>query len=127
MAFGNNVNIVGNLTRDPELKFLDSGSAVTNFGVAVNRKYKKDGQEVEEVCFIDCVAWQSLAENVCASLKKGDRVLVSGRLDQRSWETTAGDKRTKVELSADEVSPSLRWAECKVKKTSGSTSAQEPF
>ena len=114
MAFGNNVQIVGNVTRDPELRYTPSGASVTNFSVAWNRRYERNGQQVEDVNFFDVVCWGTLADNVAASITKGVRVIVEGRLDQRSWETPQGEKRSKVEITADEVSPSLRWASVEV-------------
>ena len=114
MAFGNNVQIVGNVTRDPELRYTPSGASVTNFSIAWNRRYERNGQQVEEVNFFDIVCWGTLADNVAASVTKGVRVIVEGRLDQRSWETPQGEKRSKVEITADEVSPSLRWASVEV-------------
>jgi len=114
MAFGNTVNIVGNVTRDPELRYTPSGASVTNFSVAWNRRYERNGQQVEEVSFFDVVCWGSLADNVAASLTKGNRVMVTGRLDQRSWETPQGDKRSKIEITADDVAPSLRWASVEI-------------
>jgi single-strand DNA-binding protein len=117
MAFDNTVTIVGNVTRDPELRYLTSGVALAQFGVAVNRRYKRgDGEQVEETSFFDVVCWRELADNVSESLSKGDRVIVYGRLEQRSWETDGGDKRSKVEIIADEVAPSLRWATARVEK-----------
>lgn len=118
MALGNTVNIVGNVTRDPELRFTPSGQAVANFGVAVNRRWQnRQTQEWEEaVSFFDVTCWGQLAENVAESVQKGTRVVVDGRLDQRSWETEQGDKRSKVEIVADEVAPSLRWATASITK-----------
>lgn len=112
MAPGNTVNIVGNVTRDPELRFTPSGQAVANFGVAVNRRWQnRQTQEWEEqVSFFNVVCWREQAENVCESVGKGVRVVVTGRLEQRSWETDNGDKRSTVEIVADEIGPSLRWA-----------------
>lgn len=108
MAFDNTVTIVGNLTRDPELRFTPSGAAVANFGVAWNLK-GRDGQE-DKVSYFDVTCWRQLAENVSDSLTKGSRVVVYGRLDQRSWENQDGDRRSKVEIIADDVAPSLKWA-----------------
>lgn len=108
MAFDNTVTIVGNLTRDPELRFTPGGAAVANFGVAWNQK-GRDGQE-DKVSYFDVTCWRQLAENVSDSLTKGSRVVVYGRLDQRSWQTQEGDKRSKVEIVADDVAPSLKWA-----------------
>lgn len=116
MAQGNTVELTGNLTRDPELRFTPSGAAVANFGLAVNRRWRNQqtNEWDEQVSFFDVVCWRELAENVAESLTKGSRVMVSGRLDQRSWETQDGDKRSKVEVVADEVGPSLRWATAQV-------------
>lgn len=118
MSAGNNVTIVGTLTRDPELRFTPSGQGVASFGLAVNRRWQnKQTNEWEETAsFFDVVAWGTLGENVAESLTKGARVVVTGRLDQRSWETDSGDKRSKVEIVADEIGPSLRWATAEVSK-----------
>ncbi len=110
MAFGNTVNIVGNVTRDPELRYTPNGASVTNFSVAWNRRYERNGQQVEEVSYFDVTCWGTLADNVAASLTKGTRVMVTGQLEQRSWDTPDGQKRSKVEIKADDVAPSLRWA-----------------
>lgn len=118
MANGNNVELVGNLTRDPELRFTPSGQQVAQFGLAVNRRWRnrQTNEWEEQVSFFDVVCWSDLAENVCESLTKGTRVMVTGRLDQRSWTTEQGDKRSKVEVVADEIGPSLRWATADVTK-----------
>lgn len=108
MAFDNTITIVGNLTRDPELRYTPGGAAVANFGVAWNLK-GRDGQE-DKVSYFDVTCWRQLAENVSDSLTKGSRVVVYGRLDQRSWENQDGDRRSKVEIVADDVAPSLKWA-----------------
>jgi single-strand DNA-binding protein len=115
----NTVTVAGNVTRDPELKFTPSGQAHCSFGLAVNRRWQnKQTQEWEEATsFFDVVCWRELSENVAQSVSKGTRVLVTGRLDQRSWENDDGDKRSKVEIAADEVAPSLRWATADVKRT----------
>lgn len=105
------ITIVGNLTREPELRFTPSGIAVANFSVAVN---KKKGEE-ETVSFFDCQAWREQAENV-SELPKGCRVIVTGTPEQRSWENAEGEKRSKFELNAWEVGPSLRWATAVVTK-----------
>lgn len=122
MATGNNLTVVGNLTRAPELRFTPSGQATTSFGVAVNRRWqnRQTQQWDEATSFFDVVTWGQLAENVAESLEKGCRVVVTGRLDQRSWETDGGDKRSKVEIVADEVAPSLRWATVEVTKAARS-------
>jgi single-strand DNA-binding protein len=115
---GNNVTIVGNVTRDPELRFTPSGQANARIGVAVNRKWqdRNSGEWQEATSFFDVICWRDLAENVSDSIKKGTRVIVTGRLEQRSWEQE-GNKRYVVEIIADEVAPSLRWATAKVEKT----------
>lgn len=108
----------GNLTRDPELRFLPSGKPVCDFSVAVNRRWKDQaGEQQEEVSFFDCTAWDELGENVAHCLAKGDRVLVSARIRQRSWEAEDGTKRSKVEFTVDCVGPSLRWATTQITKT----------
>jgi len=122
MASENQLTIVGNLTDDPELRYTPNGAAVCKFRVAVNRRYKdetgqwKDG----DTSYFSVNAWRSLAENVAESLTRGTRVVVSGRLQQRSWETQEGDKRTVIEIEADEIAPSLRWATAKVERQSRS-------
>ena len=112
----NTVTLVGNVTRDPELRYTPSGQAVATFGLAVNRRWQnRQTQDWEEqVSFFDIKCWAQMAENVGESVQKGTRVLVSGRLEQRAWETDNGDKRSKVEVVADEIAPSLRWATAEV-------------
>jgi single-strand DNA-binding protein len=114
----NSVTIVGNITRDPELRFTPSGQATASFGVAVNRSWQdRSSQEwKEQTSFFDVVCWRELAENAAQSLTRGTRVVVTGRLEQRSWETQDGDKRSKIEIVADDVAPSLRWASAQVTK-----------
>jgi len=115
---GNSITIVGNITRDPELRFTPSGQANARLGVAVNRRWqdKGSGEWNEATSFFDVICWRELAENVSESLKRGTRVIVTGRLEQRTWEQE-GNKRSVVEIIADEVAPSLRWATAKVEKT----------
>lgn len=119
MAGDTVITVIGNLTSDPELRFTPSGQATASFGVAVNRRWQnRQTQEWEEATsFFDVVCWRDLADNVSESLTKGARVIVSGRLEQRSWEGQDGEKRSKVEIIADEVGPSLRWATAQVTKT----------
>ena len=107
-----NVTLIGNVTRDPELRYTPSGQAVAKFGLAVNRVWtdRQTNERKEAVSFFDIVAWREMAENVGESLQKGSRIIVSGRLEQRSWETPEGDRRSAVEVVADEIGPSLRWA-----------------
>jgi single-strand DNA-binding protein len=114
----NTVTVIGNLTRDPELRFTPSGQAVASFGLAVNRRWqdRSSGEWNEQTSFFDVKCWSQMAENVGESLSRGARVVVSGRLEQRSWETEQGDRRSKVEIVADEVAPSLRWATVEIKK-----------
>jgi single-strand DNA-binding protein len=117
MTTSSEVTITGNITRDPELRYLTSGTALATFGVAVNRRYMKDNEWQEATSFFDVIVWRDLADNASESLAKGDRVIVTGRLEQRTWETDEGDKRSKVEIVADDVAPSLRWATAAVTKT----------
>ncbi len=116
MAQDNSVSIVGNLTREPELRFTPSGQATATFGIAVNRTWtdRQSQERRESTSFFDVVCWGTLAENAATSLARGTRVVVTGRLDQRSWETQEGDKRSKVEITAEEIAPSLRWATVQV-------------
>lgn len=137
MAAGDvNVTIIGNLTNDPELRFTPSGAAVANFRVASTPRVLdkatnewKDG----EAFYISCNVWRQYAENVAESLTKGMRVIVTGRLKQRSYETREGEKRTVIEMEVDEVGPALRYATAKVNRVSrqggdfgGSTAAAAP-
>ena len=119
--------IIGNCTRDPELKFTNSGASVASFGVAVNRRKKNDAGEWEDgdPSFFNITCWQSLADHVAESVTKGQRVIVCGRLEQRSWENDAGEKRTAIDVVADEVGPSLRWATAEVKKAERSGPTQQ--
>ncbi|HUA95122.1 MAG TPA: single-stranded DNA-binding protein [Acidimicrobiales bacterium] len=114
----NSVTLVGNITRDPELRFTNTGQPTASFGLAVNRRWQnRQTQEWEEsTSFFTVVCWREMAENVSESLGRGARVVVTGRLEQRSWETPDGDRRSKVEVTADEVGPSLRWATAQVTK-----------
>ena len=114
----NTVTLVGNLTRDPELRFTQGGRAVASFGIAVNRRYQVNGEWQEQTSFFNVVAWGQLGENAAASLTKGARIIVSGRLEQREYQTQQGEKRTVVEINADEVGPSLRFATAQVERTS---------
>ena len=112
------ITVAGNLTRDPEIRYTRDGQATTALTLAVNRRWQnRDTKEWEEsTSFFDVVCWREMAENVSESLVKGARVIVTGRLEQRSWETPDGDKRTKIEVIADELGPSLRWATAQVVK-----------
>jgi len=118
MANGNDVTLVGNITRDPELRFTSTGQATATFGLAVNRVWndRQTNERREATSFFDIVCWREMAENVAESIGKGTRVVVTGRLEQRSWETPEGDRRSKIEVVADEVGPSLRWATAEIRK-----------
>jgi len=121
MAGDTIITVVGNLTADPELRFTPSGAAVANFTVASTpRTFDRQTQEWKDgdALFMRCNVWRQAAENVAESLTRGARVVVSGRLKQRSYETKEGEKRTVVELEVDEVGPSLRYATAKVTKAS---------
>jgi single-strand DNA-binding protein len=113
---GNSVTLVGNITRDPELRYTPTGAATCQFGLAVNRRWqnRQTSEWEEATSFFNVVAWREMAENAGESLTKGARVIVSGRLEQRSWETPDGEKRSVVEVVADEIGPSLRWATAQV-------------
>lgn len=108
----NTITITGNLTRDPELRFTNSGKAVAGFGIAVTRKYN----DQEQTSFYNVTAWDTLGENVAACLKKGDRVMVAGRPEIREYEAKDGTKRQSFDIVADEVGPSLRWATATIVK-----------
>src|SRR4051794_27793070 len=115
------ITIIGNLTNDPELRFTPSGAAVANFTVASTpRNFDRQSNEWKdgETLFMRCSVWREAAENVAESLTRGARVIVSGRLRSRTYDTKEGEKRTVVELEVDEVGPSLRYATTKVSKTS---------
>ncbi|WP_416565089.1 single-stranded DNA-binding protein [Nocardia testacea] len=121
MAGETSITVIGNLTADPELRFTPAGAAVANFTVAStprifdrNTNEWKDG----EALFLRCNIWREAAENVAESLVRGSRVIVTGNLKQRSFETREGEKRTVVELDVEEVGPSLKYATAKVNKTS---------
>lgn len=114
----NTVTLVGNLTRDPETKVMPSGDMTARFGIAVNRKWtdKASGEEKEAVSYFTVNTWRTLAENVERSLSIGDRVIVTGQMRMREWETDTGEKRSVLEVEADAVGPDLRWAEATVSK-----------
>ena len=120
MAGDTVITIIGNLTNDPELRFTPSGAAVANFTVASTpRAFDRQSNEWKdgETLFMRCSVWRDAAENVAESLQRGTRVIVSGRLKSRSYETKEGEKRTVVEMEVDEVGPSLRYATAKVNRT----------
>ena len=130
MAGDTTITVVGNLTADPELRFTPSGAAVANFTVASTpRIYDRQSGEWKdgEALFLRCNIWREAAENVAESLTRGARVIVTGRLKQRSFETREGEKRTVVEVEVDEIGPSLRYATAKVNKASRSGSGSGGF
>jgi single-strand DNA-binding protein len=114
----NTITLVGNVTRDPELRFTNTGQATANFGIAVNRRWqnRQSGEWEEAVSFFNIVCWREMAENAAESLSRGSRIIVTGRLEQRSYQTQDGEKKSVVEVVADEIGPSLRWATAKVVK-----------
>lgn len=112
----NSITLVGNLTRDPELRFTTGGRGVASFGIAVGRRYQVNGEWQEQTSYFNIVAWGQLGENAAASLTKGMRVVVSGRLEQREYQNREGEKRTAIEINADEVGPSLRWATASIER-----------
>jgi single-strand DNA-binding protein len=114
----NNVTLIGNLVDDPELRFTPSGVALAKLRFAVNRSWKdKNDQWQESTSFFTGTVWREQAETVAESLQKGTRVIVTGRLEQRTWETDQGENRSVVEVQIDEIGPSLRWATASVNKT----------
>ena len=120
MAGDTVITVIGNITGDPELRFTPSGAAVANFTVASTpRQFDRQSNEWKdgETLFMRCSVWRDAAENVAESLQRGTRVIVSGRLKSRSYETKEGEKRTVIEMEVDEVGPSLRYATAKVNKT----------
>lgn len=138
MSNDNSITVTGNATKDPELRFSQGGLSIASFGIAYSTRKKGDNGQWEdgETSFFDVTCFGQLADNVAESIHKGDRVIVAGSLRQRSWETKdSGEKRSKVEIIADEVGPSLKWATTVVERATGSAassrpqapSSQEPF
>lgn len=123
MANLNKAFLIGNLTRDPELRYIPSGSAVTTFTVAVNRVYMQQGEKKEEVSYIKVVVWAKMAETCGEYLSKGSPVFVEGRIQSRSWETPQGEKRSAVEVVAERVQ---FLGKTKVSKQGGGTETTEP-
>lgn len=122
----NTVTLVGNITRDPELRFTNGGRAVASFGLAVNRRYQVNGEWQEQVSFFNVTAWAELGENAAQSLGKGTRAIVVGRLEQRQYETQNGEQRNVVEIVADEIGPSLRWATTIIERVERQTQGEDP-
>jgi single-strand DNA-binding protein len=130
MPSDNHTSIVGNLVDDPELRFTQNGTAVANFRVAVTQRVQQDGTWRDgETSFFKVTAWRDQGEHLADSLGKGDRVMVTGRLRQRAWETPEGEKRSVTEIDADEVGASLKWATAKVdraaSRSAGRTNGRE--
>lgn len=126
MAGETTITVIGNLTADPELRFTPSGSAVANFTIASTpRTFDRQSNEWKDgdTLFLRASIWREAAENVAESLTKGTRVIVSGRLKSRSYDTKEGEKRTVMELEVDEIGPSLRYATARVNRTQGGGSA----
>ena len=122
----NTITVVGNLTRDPELRYTPTGQAVVKFGIAVNRFYvNRNGEKIEQTDFFNVNAWRRVAVNVAESLTTGARVLVTGRLQSRNWETEDGQKRSAVEIEAEEVAASLRFATVAITKAARAGAADE--
>lgn len=113
----NSITLVGNLTRDPELRYTAGGRAIASFGIAVNRRFQSNGEWQEQVSYFNVTAWGDLGENAAASLSKGSRAIVFGRLEQRDFENREGEKKTVVEVVAEEVGASLRWAQAQIERT----------
>lgn len=121
----NSISVVGNLTRDPELRYTSGGRGVVSLGVAASRRYQVNGEWQEQTSFFNVTAWGTLAENVAACLTKGTRVVIAGRMEQRSYETAEGEKRTVWDLIADSIGPDLRWATAEIERTTREQAPRE--
>jgi single-strand DNA-binding protein len=115
--------VSGNVSRDPELRFTTGGKAQVSIGVAVNRRWQQNGEWQEQTSFFNVVAWDKLAENVAASCVKGTRVVIHGRLEQRNYETKDGDKKSTVEIIAEDIGISMKWDPASSDKAERSTNA----
>jgi single-strand DNA-binding protein len=122
----NSINVVGNLTGEPELRYTQSGTAMVSGSIASNRRYQVNGEWQEQTSYFNFTAWRELAENIASTMSKGMRVVATGRMEQKDWTDKDGNKRTSYDLVLDEIGPSLRWATAVVTKTdkngSGSSS-----
>ncbi|NND84721.1 MAG: single-stranded DNA-binding protein [Acidimicrobiia bacterium] len=119
----NSITVVGNLVEDPELRYTQSGAALANVRVASSRRYQDRNQEwQEETAFFRGTVWREMAEQVAESLHKGDRVIITGSIEQRDWEDNQGQKRSSLELRIQEIGPSLRWATAQVNRIARSGS-----
>lgn len=113
----NSITLVGNLPRDPEIRFTATGRAVASFSMGVGRRYQVNGEWQEQTSWFNVTAWGQLGENAAATLVKGSRVVVTGRLEQREYTSREGEKRTAIDVVADDIGPSLRWATATVVRT----------
>jgi single-strand DNA-binding protein len=122
MATDNFVQIIGNVTRDPELRYTTGGAAVCSFGIAYTPRRRNANGDWEdgETSFFNCSAWRDLGENIAATITKGSRVVVTGSVRSRDWEDRDGNKRTSIEIGVDDCAPSLRWAQARIERTSRS-------
>jgi len=121
------VTLIGNLTREPELRYTAGGRGVASFGIACNRRWmdKASNEWKEEVSFFNVTAWAELGENCAASLQKGNRLIVTGRLAQRNYTDREGNEKSVTEVVADSVGPDLRWATCEVTRTERTSAPQQ--
>lgn len=122
----NTVTLVGNIVRDPELRFTTGGRAVASTGLAVNRRYQVNGEWQEQTSYFNLTMWGQLGENAAQSCPKGCRVVVTGRLEQREYESREGEKRSVVEVVVDDIGPSLRWATAIVEKVAREKRTSDP-
>lgn len=122
----NNITVIGNLTGEPELRYTQSGTAMLTGSIADNRRYQVNGEWQEETSYVNFVAWRDLAENAAATLNKGMRVVVTGRLQQRSYEDKDGNKRNAYDIVVDDIAPSLRFATAAVTKTAKGADTSSP-
>ena len=113
----NSITLVGNLPRDPEIRFTATGRAVASFSMGVGRRYQVNGEWQEQTSWFNVTAWGQLGENAAATVVKGSRVVVTGRLEQREYTSREGEKRTAIDVVADDIGPSLRWATATVVRT----------
>jgi single-strand DNA-binding protein len=121
------ITVVGNCARDPELRYTPNGTSVAKFSLAVNRRRKQGDEWVDDGCdWYQVTAWRDLAHNVCESIEKGTRVVVTGRVSHRQWEDQDGAKRLSIEINADDIGPSLRWATATINRNERGASATAP-
>lgn len=122
----NTINVVGNLTKEPELRFTTSGRAFCSVSIAASRRYQANGEWQEVTSFFDGTLWGDAAENLAASVTKGTRVVAIGRMEQREYTDKEGNKRRAYDFVIDEIGPSIRWARCQVEKTTRSDASSTP-